>query len=314
MARARGIKPSFFRNADLMEFPFEARLLFIGLWTLADREGRLEDRPKQIKVDIFPGDDVDCNGLLDLLASTDMLIRYQVGGKRYLQVCNFTKHQNPHRDERASTLPTPYENHGDSGQDNGQHNASTVQAPCENGANTVAIGLTPDSLTPDSLTPDSLTNTHTLSFARGPSATELAESDAIGTQRQRVCVIFENLGMGPVSPSHPDLVSLLGNGVDVAMFEAAAKIAVAKKRPTFAYAVGVLRKQITDAMSAENAGVKVPAPPCFDVSRVTVPAAHDVDPALEKLNHDAKNFTPITAEIRHQIATLTGKRRGHANA
>ena len=41
MARARNIKPGFFRNADLAELTFEARLLFIGLWTLADSEGRL---------------------------------------------------------------------------------------------------------------------------------------------------------------------------------------------------------------------------------------------------------------------------------
>ena len=46
MARARNIKPGFFRNADLVEMPIEARLLFIGLWTLADRSGRLEDRPR----------------------------------------------------------------------------------------------------------------------------------------------------------------------------------------------------------------------------------------------------------------------------
>ena len=52
MARARSLKPGFFRNADLVELPMEARLMFAGLWVLADREGRLEDRPKQIKIDI----------------------------------------------------------------------------------------------------------------------------------------------------------------------------------------------------------------------------------------------------------------------
>ena len=92
MARARNIKPGFFRNADLVELPMEARLLFIGLWTLADREGRLEDRPKQIKMEIFPADSVDCDVLLVQLASTGMVARYEVDGKRYLQVVNFTKH------------------------------------------------------------------------------------------------------------------------------------------------------------------------------------------------------------------------------
>ena len=59
MARSRNIKPGFFTNDGLAELPFEVRLLFIGLWTLADREGRLEDRPKRIRMEIFPGDNVD---------------------------------------------------------------------------------------------------------------------------------------------------------------------------------------------------------------------------------------------------------------
>jgi len=50
MSRSRNIKPGFFRNADLVELPVETRLLFIGLWGLADREGRMSDRPKQIKI------------------------------------------------------------------------------------------------------------------------------------------------------------------------------------------------------------------------------------------------------------------------
>ncbi|MDI9733891.1 hypothetical protein QM259_16735 [Acinetobacter baumannii] len=52
MARSRNIKPSFFMNEDIIELPFEARLLFIGLWILADREGRLENRPKKIKMSV----------------------------------------------------------------------------------------------------------------------------------------------------------------------------------------------------------------------------------------------------------------------
>jgi len=39
MARSRNIKPGFFKNDHLVELPFEYRLLFAGLWTLADREG-----------------------------------------------------------------------------------------------------------------------------------------------------------------------------------------------------------------------------------------------------------------------------------
>ncbi len=148
MARARNIKPGFFRNADLAELSVEARLLFIGLWTIADREGRLEDRPKQIKMEIYPADSFDVGALLEELADTDMLDRYEVGGKKYIQIVNFTKHQNPHKDERASAIPPPPGGTDGSATDDAEceHGASTVQAPCEHGASTVQTLLIPDSL------------------------------------------------------------------------------------------------------------------------------------------------------------------------
>ncbi len=149
MARARNIKPGFFRNADLVELPFEARLLFIGLWTLADREGRLEDRPKQIKMEIFPADNVDCDALIEQLASIGVVARYAHDGKRYLQVVNFCKHQNPHRDEKASTIPDQNGNITPTKEAREKHGANTVQAQCNSDADTVAIGLIPDSLIPE---------------------------------------------------------------------------------------------------------------------------------------------------------------------
>ena len=52
--RARNIKPGFFENEELADLPPLTRLLYIGLWLLADREGRLENRPRRIKAQIFP--------------------------------------------------------------------------------------------------------------------------------------------------------------------------------------------------------------------------------------------------------------------
>lgn len=107
MARARGIKPGFFRNADLAELQVEARLLFIGLWTLADREGRLEDRPKQIKMEVFPADSLDVEPMLEQLHKAGFITRYEVAGVKYAQVVNFTKHQTPHHKEVSSEIPAP---------------------------------------------------------------------------------------------------------------------------------------------------------------------------------------------------------------
>jgi len=146
MARARNIKPGFFRNADLVELPFEARLLFIGLWTIADRAGRLEDRPKQIKMELFPADNMDCDALLGLLAGIRMIERYKAGGNRYLQVVNFGKHQNPHKDEKQSTIPQNDGTAENAIGDQGEHSTSTMQAQCKHGATSEVVGLIPDSL------------------------------------------------------------------------------------------------------------------------------------------------------------------------
>lgn len=105
--RARNIKPGFFRNEQLMQVAPLGRLLFAGLWCLADREGRLYDRPRQIKWDILPADDCDINSLLDDLARRGFIRRYSVDGIGYIEVVNFLRHQRPHYKETASTLPPP---------------------------------------------------------------------------------------------------------------------------------------------------------------------------------------------------------------
>jgi hypothetical protein len=104
--RARNIKPGFFENEDLGEMSFAGRLLFAGLWCLADREGRLCDRPKRIKGDLFRFDgDVPVDGLLDELQRRGFIQRYAVDGQRYIQVINFRKHQSPHHTEKMSIIP-----------------------------------------------------------------------------------------------------------------------------------------------------------------------------------------------------------------
>ena len=110
MARARNIKPGFFDNEILGELPALTRLLFIGLWCLADREGRLQDRPKRIKKELLGYDDVtadDVDTMLQQLNDNGFIQRYEIAGEQYIQVTNFLKHQNPHCKEQASVIPAP---------------------------------------------------------------------------------------------------------------------------------------------------------------------------------------------------------------
>jgi hypothetical protein len=108
MARSRNIKPGFFTNDRLAELPPLARILFPGLWCIADKEGRLEDRPRRIAAQILPYDqDADVEELLGLLAagSDSFIVRYQVDGERFIQIRNWDRHQRPHWQETASVIP-----------------------------------------------------------------------------------------------------------------------------------------------------------------------------------------------------------------
>lgn len=136
MARTRNIKPAFFDNDILGNLDPLVRLLFIGLWCIADRDGRLEDRPRRIKKTLLGYDDAtaeETNGMLEQLAETGFIIRYETGGEQYIQIVNFSKHQNPNMKEKASEIPPP------PGFEMGtykEHSTSTVQAQCKNAEET----------------------------------------------------------------------------------------------------------------------------------------------------------------------------------
>lgn len=133
--RARNLKPSIFNNEQLARLGSDHFRLFEALWCMADRKGRLEDRPEQIESKSFPFkfQKVDVQKMLDNLAdcSEHFITRYERDGKRYIQVSNFLKHNYPHIREKESTIPAP-----------GKHSASTRRAH-----------LNPESCIPESNTP-----------------------------------------------------------------------------------------------------------------------------------------------------------------
>lgn len=110
MARARNIKPSFFTNDELSELDPLARLLFIGMWTIADFKGCFEYKPKRLKVQLLPYDDCDIEKLAINLDKSGFISIYSVRDQLYAKVMNFDKHQNPHKNERdkGSDIPDIY--------------------------------------------------------------------------------------------------------------------------------------------------------------------------------------------------------------
>jgi len=111
--RIRYLKPDFFKDEDLADRDFCVRILYAGLWSMADKEGRLEDRPRRIKADIFPYDDVDIVKGLDSLCKTKsgsgrpFIQRYKINDSEYIQILSWYKHQKPHHTEKDSEIPSP---------------------------------------------------------------------------------------------------------------------------------------------------------------------------------------------------------------
>jgi hypothetical protein len=140
-----------YKNEDLAECSVWARYIFPGLWMLADREGRLEDRPKRIKGELLPFDAQDVEPLLRELATRGFLVRYQMDGVSYIQISNFLKHQSPHYSEKKSVIKPPALPETDP---HIEPSNSEKPQPIKRGPQP-PDSLIPDSLIPDSLIPDS---------------------------------------------------------------------------------------------------------------------------------------------------------------
>jgi hypothetical protein len=109
MPRIRSIKPGFFRSEDVSALPFRARLTWIGLWTHCDDAGRAKDNARLIKGDIWPLDSVNLRDIeedLATLADHGRIVRYEVDGKRYLEIVNWHAHQAISK-PTASRIPAP---------------------------------------------------------------------------------------------------------------------------------------------------------------------------------------------------------------
>lgn len=168
MARSRNIKPGIMTNELLGELEPIERLLFVYLWMLADRDGRLEDRPKRIKAEALPYDNIDADKALDRLSAKGFIRRYVAEGQKVIQVVKFAEHQAPHVREKGSALPEQSlecaEIEPSPEEEVTEHNLGSAKASPRS----------PDSLIPDSLIPDSLQTPCAPSVRdEGPSSDEL---------------------------------------------------------------------------------------------------------------------------------------------
>ena len=191
MARARNIKPAFFDNDLLADIEPLGRLLFIGLWTIADYKGDLIYREKRIKAQLLPYDNCDIKKIMINLDKSGFIRFYSDGENIYLNIANFGKHQNPHKNERLKgsdviafsetmatgvdrlTLTINRDKNG-TGHDNNETNRAD------------SLSLIPDSLSliPDSLSliPDS--PPETVAVAKAPKFNFKAELLSLGVNEE----------------------------------------------------------------------------------------------------------------------------------
>ena len=117
MARKRMIDPGFWDSVCLGKVSREARLLYMGLISLADDEGRLPATPSWLASRLFPYDeDVTADQItswLEELQGSDpedpVLWLYQDKSKFYIQHPKWDDYQRPSRPSPSKLPPCPPE-------------------------------------------------------------------------------------------------------------------------------------------------------------------------------------------------------------
>jgi hypothetical protein len=108
--RIRTIKPELFLDEKVQALPSPARLLFIGLISHADDEGRLAGDPRVIRAQVFPMDALPVAKVaawLKQMAQLGLIRRYEADGFLWIEITNWRLHQRINR-PRPSTIP-PYD-------------------------------------------------------------------------------------------------------------------------------------------------------------------------------------------------------------
>jgi hypothetical protein len=101
------IDPAFWQSYTMAKLTQRQRLLFIGLFSNADDQGRLKGHPGIVKSLVFPVDDLShdvVRGDLAAIQAVGSIFIYQVEGNDYIQITNWWRYQSP---QWAYTSPIP---------------------------------------------------------------------------------------------------------------------------------------------------------------------------------------------------------------
>jgi hypothetical protein len=108
--RIRTVKPEMWQDEKVGGLSKEARLLLVGLITMADDEGRLRAMPAAILGHVFPYDPDAArklDGWLQEIDGTRVIVRYVVDSKPYIAFRHWRRHQRINRATGSELPPSP---------------------------------------------------------------------------------------------------------------------------------------------------------------------------------------------------------------
>lgn len=111
MARKRMINPTIWDDPNFVSMTISARLLFIGLFSNADDEGRIRGNPAYLKKTIFGYDNTSIKQVEKLrnevVAKMKSVVLYIIGDEEYIELKKWNDHQKQREDRiQKSDLPS----------------------------------------------------------------------------------------------------------------------------------------------------------------------------------------------------------------
>lgn len=112
MARIRTIKPEFWVSEQISECSPNARLTFVGMWNFCDDRGVHPAKPKTLKAELYPMDDITASQVgmwVDELIRVGLVREFEdpVDHERYWHVTGWDRHQRIDRPSFKHPAPPP---------------------------------------------------------------------------------------------------------------------------------------------------------------------------------------------------------------
>jgi len=132
MPRIRSIKPEFWTNEQVVRCSRDARLLFVGLWNFADDQGVIPASPRQIGLQVFPGDNLKperIEAFLSELLEASLLLLFEAAGKRYFFITGWHHQRIAKKTAKYPAPPESILEQGDTSSAPVSHQCATSSAP-----------------------------------------------------------------------------------------------------------------------------------------------------------------------------------------